>query len=554
MKLSSATAACALASATVDASAIATLKSGVVVGAQKTLPGADTVVNQFLGIPYATPPLGAQRFALASPPTPWSTPRNATAWPNACIQQSNTDVLLAPESEDCLYVNVFAPVALATNSSGVDGGRTVMVWIHGGGLKSGSASMTRHDGTSFAAHQDVVVVSMNYRLGPFGFPISPAIPTREQNLGLHDQRMALQWVQENIVHFGGDPAKVTIFGESSGSTSVSRLVGTMNDTASRPFRAAIQQSGVYETAWAMDPPGDVLGPAAWPLLVKSLNCTSSAAVGNNGTSTVAQAAAELECVRAAPASSIRALVNDPSVSWTFVPVNDEITQLADPDRARAEGQIARIPLLIGTNANEGTMSTGSWTSVEAYTAAFPLLAPYAETLKTTYPLGGLGPNGEVLADGWHVNAAIDTDVEYTCPASRVAHSAAFGLGLPVWRYFFNATFANTALGDGFGAYHSSEIPIVFGTYPAANATAAQARLSRTMQTAWADFAKDPYGAGPGWAAVGSGEAGGGYPVVALDVETDPSVKGWRMMDNGTLDSACGMFESLYRNRVGSPWW
>ncbi|KAK6828386.1 hypothetical protein PG987_011727 [Apiospora arundinis] len=507
MKLSSATAACALASATVDASAIATLKSGVVVGAQKTLPGADTVVNQFLGIPYATPPLGAQRFALASPPTPWSTPRNATAWPNACIQQSNTDVLLAPESEDCLYVNVFAPVALATNSSGVDGGRTVMVWIHGGGLKSGSASMTRHDGTSFAAHQDVVVVTMNYRLGPFGFPISPAIPTREQNLGLHDQRMALQWVQENIVHFGGDPAKVTIFGESSGSTSVSRLVGTMNDTASRPFRAAIQQSGVYETAWAMDPPGRCPRPGGMAFVSQKPELYIFSRF------------------------SIRALVNDPSVSWTFVPVNDEITQLADPDRARAEGQIAKVPLLIGTNANEGTMSTGAWTSVEAYTAAFPLLAPYAETLKTTYPLGGLGPNGEVLADG-----------------------AAFGLGLPVWRYFFNATFANTALGDGFGAYHSSEIPIVFGTYPAANATAEQARLSRVMQTAWADFAKDPYGAGPGWAAVGSGEAGGGYPVVALDVETDPSVKGWRMMDNGTLDSACGMFESLYRNRVGSPWW
>ncbi|KAK8105675.1 Alpha/Beta hydrolase protein [Apiospora kogelbergensis] len=504
--------------------AIATLKSGEIVGAQKILPGLDTAVNQFLGVPYAAPPLGALRFALPSPPTPWLTPRNVTAWPNACTQQGNTDVLLAPESEDCLYVNVFAPASPAPASNG-KGGRAVMVWIHGGGFKSGSASMTRHDGTSFAAHQDVVVVSMNYRLGAFGFPASPAIPTRKRNLGLYDQRLALQWVQENIVHFGGDPAKVTIFGESSGATSVSRLVGTMNDTNSRPFRAAIQQSGTYESAWVMDPPGDVLGPAAWPLLAKSLNCSSSAALGNVGVSMAAdQAAAELECVRAAPASSIRAFVNDPSVSWTFAPVNDGITQLADPDLARAEGHVAKIPLLIGTNANEGHIRSG-----------------------------GLGPNGEIIADGWHVNAAIDTDVEYTCPTSRVAQNAAFSLGLPVWRYFFNATFPNTAIREGLGAYHSSEIPIVFGAYPEANATADQARLSKAMQTAWANFAKDPYGAGPGWAAVGSGNADQ-YPVVALNVDTDPTVKGWALIDSGAVDGACRLFELTYKYRRGSPWW
>ncbi|KAK8028501.1 hypothetical protein PG991_005557 [Apiospora marii] len=506
-----------LANAAANAPATATLKAGVVIGSQKTFPGAETAVNEFLGIPYAAPPLGALRFALPSPPAPWSTPRNVTAWPNACIQQGNTDVLLAPEREDCLYVNVFAPASPAPQSAG----RAVMVWIHGGGLKSGSASMTRHDGTSFAAHQDVVVLSLNYRLGPFGFPISPAVPTKEQNVGLYDQRFALRWVQENIASFGGDPSRVTIFGESSGATSVSRLVGTMNDTSTRPFRAAIQQSGVHETAWVMDPPGDVIGPAAWPLLVKGLNCTSSAA--NSSTSVSPEAAtAEFAC-------------------------------LADPDRARAEGHIAQVPLLIGTNANEGTMWTGSWTDLDSYVTAFPMLPPYAAALKTTYPLGGQGPNGELLADGWHVNAAIDTDMEYTCPASRVAQDAAFHLGLPVWRYFFNATFPNTALREGLGAYHSSEILIVFGSYPPANATAEEARLSAAMQTAWADFAKDPYGAGPGWEPVGAGEAGQ-YPVAVLDVETDPKAKGWATVGNGTVDGACGVFEPIYGQRKGSPWW
>ncbi|KAK8051644.1 hypothetical protein PG993_003029 [Apiospora rasikravindrae] len=541
-----------VAKAATNASAIATLKSGVVLGTQKTFPGTETAVNEFLGIPYAAPPLGAQRFALPAPPVPWPTPLNATAWPNACIQQGNTDVLLAPESEDCLYVNVFAPASPPVPDAEGNGGRAVMVWIHGGGFKSGSASMARHDGTSFAARQDVVVVTLNYRLGPFGFPISPAVPKSEQNVGLYDQRFALQWVQENIAHFGGDPSKVTIFGESSGATSVSRLVGTMNETSSRPFRAAIQQSGVYESAWVMDPPGDVIGPAAWPLLVKSLNCTSSKS-NSNSTLGSAEAAADLACVRAAPACSIRALINDPSASWSFYPVDDDITQLSNPDRARAEGHIAKVPLLIGTNANEGTMWTGSWTDLESYTAAFPMLAPYTEALNTTYPLGGRGPNGELLADGWHLNAAIDTDMEYTCPASRVAQDAAFHLGLPVWRYWFNATFPNTVLREGLGVYHSSEIPIVFGSYPQVNATAEEASLSAAMQTAWANFAKDPYGGGPGWETVGSGEAGG-YPVAAFDVGTDPNARGWSFLDNRTLDSACGIYEPIYRQRVGSPWW
>lgn len=214
--------------AATNAPATATLKSGVVVGTQKTSPGVETAVNEFLGIPYAAPPLDVLRFALPSPPAPWLTPRNVTTWPQACIQQGNTDVLLASESEDCLYVNVFAPASPVPEN-----GRTVMAWIHGGGFKSGSASMTHHDGTRFAAHQDIVVVTLNYRLGPFGFPVSSAVPAKEQNVRLYDQRFALQWVQENIASFGGDPSRVTIFGESSGATSVSRLVGTMNNTSTR---------------------------------------------------------------------------------------------------------------------------------------------------------------------------------------------------------------------------------------------------------------------------------------------------------------------------------
>ncbi|KAK7956538.1 uncharacterized protein PG986_005760 [Apiospora aurea] len=136
-------------------------------------------------------------------------------------------------------------------------------------------------------------------------------------------------------------------------------------------------------------------------------------------------------------------------------------------------------------------------------------------------------------------------MEYTCPTSRVAQDAAFRLGLPVWWSWFNATFPNTALREGLGVYHSSESPVVFGSYPQVNATAEEARVSAVMQTAWADFAKDSFGVGLGWEPVGSGEAGG-HPVAAFDVGAGLGVKGWTAINNGTLDSAYGIFKPIYK--------
>lgn len=504
--------------------------SGPIVGITAVLTNSSVEVNQFLGIPYASPPLKSLRFAPPSPPSErCGKPLYATAWPNACIQQGSAN-LLTSQSEDCLYLNVFSPA-----TPGSPEGRTVMVWIHGGALKTGTSAATQFDGSILATSQDVIVVTINYRLNVFGFSNAPALPLVKRNAGFYDQRMALQWVQENIAAFGGDPNKVTVFGESSGSTSVSRLVSTM--VVDPPFRAAILESGWYDYASIMDSATDTTGPEAWTTLVGQLNCTSSKNSSDN----------ELACMRAVDTADFSAILIDSAV--TFKGVNDNITQRAYPERARLQGEIAMVPILTGTNADEGSlfMST-SVTSWDEFAAAFPTVKSVQAELEAVLPVSAAGPYTTQYA----VDVVVATDTDFTCAVSRiVAYTAA--LGLPVWRYYFNATFPNTALA-GYGVYHSSEIPLVFGTFTQSNATANEVTLSQTMQSAWAKFAKDPWGSGPGWPRAGLSGGSGEQRIAALgSPNRNPS--GWAMIDNSTVDERCYIYESIYANSGGgTAWW
>ncbi|KAK3051310.1 hypothetical protein LTS18_012457, partial [Coniosporium uncinatum] len=180
------------------------------------------IVNKFLSIPYAAP---VQRFATPSPPPSSKDDKAADKLPPACPQNGGVG-FGAPdisESEDCLYLNVFSPASNLTSPD--TSGRTVMVWFFGGGMQFGTASVPTYDGTNFSANHDVIIVAPNYRTNGkyavFGFPGEvPGVPVSERNLGLLDQKVALRWVQDNIQTFGGDPKKVTIFGESAGGRSV----------------------------------------------------------------------------------------------------------------------------------------------------------------------------------------------------------------------------------------------------------------------------------------------------------------------------------------------
>ncbi|KAM5262699.1 LOW QUALITY PROTEIN: liver carboxylesterase 1-like [Ctenodactylus gundi] len=223
---------------------------GKVLGKYVSLKGFAQPAAVFLGVPFAKPPLGSLRFTPPQPPEPWHYVKNTTSYPPMCSQdaqgsQSLSDLFTNRKerisfnySEDCLYLNIYTPADLKKKSS-----LPVMVWVHGGGLVVGGAST--YDGLALSAHENVVVVTIQYRLGIWGF-FSTGDEHSRGNWGHLDQVAALQWVQDNIANFGGNPGSVTIFGESAGGESVSVLV--LSPLAKNLFHRAISESGVVFTA------------------------------------------------------------------------------------------------------------------------------------------------------------------------------------------------------------------------------------------------------------------------------------------------------------------
>ena len=194
-------------------------------------------VTTFLGVPYAAPPVGELRWRAPAPVRAWSGVRPAKAFSPACAQTAAW--ITERKSEDCLYLNIWVPTKPGS------GKRPVMVWIHGGGFYGGSGSQPSYDGANLS-RRSVIVVTLNYRLGVFGFFAHPELTRRDHvtgNQGLLDQVAALRWVQRNIAAVGGDPNRVTIMGESAGGESVAVL--TTSPLATGLFQRAIAQSGNY---------------------------------------------------------------------------------------------------------------------------------------------------------------------------------------------------------------------------------------------------------------------------------------------------------------------
>ncbi|KAK7178437.1 para-nitrobenzyl esterase (carboxylesterase) [Paraphaeosphaeria sporulosa] len=371
-----------------------------------------------------------------------------------------------PESEDCLYLNIFTP-ATSTSQDKLP----VLFWIHGGSFSLGSGRLPEYDGSELAANQDVVVVTINYRLNVFGFPASPEIDAENRNLGFLDQRRALAWVSQNIHAFGGDQLKVTIFGESAGGYSVKQLVA--NPPRPLPFRAAIIQSQ------ARGPVSDNEG--AWAILAAELECNSTLATES-----------QLACMRAASADRIRDILDHRMLA--FSPTYDNMTDMLSIEDMVYKGAAAKVPILIGTNADEGTVLTPVIPAPQSMLQSiFGSNATSLGIARQAYPAN---------ATDEQLKSRILTDYQYTCTTSAIANTLAEA-GHRVWRYYFNASFPNTQPFLGAGVWHTSEISLIFGTYSRDDLTSSQqVRLSRIFQRSWASFAKDPY-SGPGWASVGS---------------------------------------------------
>ncbi|CAE7026445.1 hypothetical protein PTNB73_01756 [Pyrenophora teres f. teres] len=468
------------------------LDSGVVIGttARPSNQLSLKAANVYLGVPFAQSP--PERFSPPKAAPAWSSPLIAQNVKPACIQQfmgtgearrknmeyfNNPPTNEAPEeSEDCLYLNVYTPPHLTAKSK-----KAVMFWLYGGNLAFGSAGIAGYDGTSLAINEDVIVVTTNYRTNIFGFSNSPEIPFGSQNAGFLDQRFALQWVQDNIAKFGGDPTQVMIFGESAGGESVKQLLA--NPPTPLPFSSAILQSQNAVLT------GN--GTANYLQVLKQFSCT------------------DMACLRKVPAEDIKAYIEP--ISLAFPPVDGDGTSTQDVRPNIQSGKFANVPTMFGSDLNEARIFLDAAglkdgdASSSTLTAVFNMYGITSqkdrEGLIALYASRG-------FSDPYEVADRIFTDLVFTCTTARLAEYLAQA-GRTTYRYLYTPSFPSTTLFPNAGAYHTSEISEVFGTYPLVNkfgvATRQQIKLSAFMQKTWASFAKDPT-SGVGWPKLGS--AGG----------------------------------------------
>lgn len=468
-----------------------------------TSPGAvagrtspDGKVRIFEGIPYAAPPVGNLRWKAPQPVPVWKGVRQAANFGARCMQGNifgDMNFRDDGPSEDCLYLNVWTPAKDANARL------PVMVWIYGGGFAAGSSSEPRQDGTMLAK-KGVVVVSMNYRLGLFGFFAYPGL-TKESpdhasgDYGLLDQVAALQWVQKNIAAFGGDPGEVTIFGESAGSFSVSAL---MASPLSRGlFERAIGESGAF------------LGKG---LATKSL--AESEADDQKFARSIG--AKSLEELRAMPADQLLADAMKRANPIRFWPNVDGYFFPEDPHAIYAAGKQAHVPLLAGWNRDEGN-----------YRAIFkeedPTVKDYIEWAHQKFSAN---------ADEFLKLYPAANDEEAKRSASDLAGDQFIAFGTWKWiemqrstgdssvyRYEFDDAPPQPAGQPTHGAYHSSEIEFVFEALPSKNLPwrPGDEKLSDLMSSYWTNFARagDPNGPGlPHWPAYAATQ----FEVMHLDFD------------------------------------
>ncbi|TGZ83626.1 alpha/beta-hydrolase [Ascodesmis nigricans] len=301
---------------------------------------SDTSVREFLGIPYASAP----RFTPPTSPKKWSTPLQASRFGPGCYITTiksapgfgSAPVTVPPAErvdEECLSVNVWTPSKARLRELKKKGVKRlpVMLWTYGGGFMVGSSDYGIYNGAKMVRDQDVVVVSYNYRLGIFGYPSSRGLGDGPTNFGLLDVRAAVEWTRDNIHRFGGDPCRITLFGQSAGSRAVDAY---LYFSSSAPIiHAAILQSGTINNTRAEREPG-----YQFAKLAEGLGCPSDDT-------------AALECVRGKPAKEVQEKTNE--LGLQFVPTPDGKTVFADSWERSKRGEFARVPLLIGA-ANEET--------------------------------------------------------------------------------------------------------------------------------------------------------------------------------------------------------
>ena len=443
---------------------LVTLDSGVIRG---VAPDAEAGVWAYKGVPFAAPPVGDRRWRAPQPVASWIGERAADQFGPRCTQGGRPGlgrgVAIPPISEDCLYLNVWTAAEPEER-------RPVMVWIHGGGLTGGAGSGSSYEGAGLA-RRGVVLVTINYRLGPFGYLAHPLLTAESEhgvsgNYGVLDQIAALEWVQRNIAAFGGDPDRVTIFGESAGSWSVQTLVAS--PLAKGLFHRAIGESGGVLGSYGATPDLQTLETEGERFGIALL-----------GTG----AEVTLLALRAVSAVDVMDTVRTPEGRIRTRPVVDGRVL---PDTARAifeTGRQNRVPVMVGWNADEGSLAAGN---------APDDVAAYQTWARETY--------------GDLAEAFLDIYDAATPAAARTAFLEAYGdrnfgwemrewarltqtVGQPAFLYHFS----RVPPGSSTGVYHAAEIRYVFDNLHAPGArhqyTLLDTWVSDLMASYWVAFAE-----------------------------------------------------------------
>lgn len=467
--------------------------------------------REFLGIPYAEAPVGALRFQPPKPVKPWRGSKLAQSLGASCVQ--NPGALSAPgaQSEDCLTLNVYAPAGAGHSAK-----LPVMVFIHGGAFVAGGSS--QYDGWRLAQEYGTVVVTLNYRLGALGFLSMPELDAEldtpeSGNAGFLDQRLALEWVQDNIRSFGGDPENVTLFGESAGSmsTCVQMVAPGSQGLADR----YILQSGTCV--------------GGLPITGKEQANAIGAALAD---AFCADAVDKLDCLRQVPAAELVAWGADAGITgagWGPV-VSTGSTVLPDqPINLIQSGQFNQGPVIVGSNAREWGLfqlvgAGVTVTTIDEFNAEIDAVYPpqLAVPIKQVY-----APASDAQANGKLVDVL--TDQLFRCP-SRTLARAVQRMGSEVWLYSFE---------EG-AAFHAMELPYVFGNPSATLAPVLVEPLRETVQSYWSSFAAsgNPNQGNPN----GSGQPE--WPTYEAGSDQHMSLKAVSEVGNGLAQTTCDFWDGV----------
>src|SRR5580693_4571688 len=426
---------------------------------------ASGTVDEFLGIPYAAPPVGALRWRPPQPAASWSGVRDATTFAPHCPQVASP-FGQASTSENCLFLNVFTP---SHRTAGA--GHPVMVWIHGGALVTGESDDYAPAGL---VADGVTVVTINYRLGALGFLAHPALADangQSGDYGLEDQQAALRWVQRNIASFGGNPHNVTIFGESAGGLST--LSQVASPQARGLFERAIVESGSYNLTQA--------------------SLASAEAAGNAFATKAGCASQTAACLRGLPVSTI--LADEDAAGYT-PNINSEVLP-ESLQTAFATGEFNRVPIINGTNHDEWRLFValseleGSPVTAANYqpmiSSTLDVPAAAAAVIAAEYPLSAYPSPAVALG-------ALGTDAIFACPALSIDQSVS--KFVPTFAYEFNDENAPEnflpPVSFPYGAAHATEIQYLMDLPTAAfpgTLSSQQQQLATIMKSYWTNLAK-----------------------------------------------------------------